>query len=46
MKVGLLIPQGWKGEYDGWDPAAAWTRTMDLARDAEALGFESEWVLG
>ena len=19
MKVGLLVPQGWKGEYDGWD---------------------------
>ncbi len=44
MKVGLLIPQGWKGEYDGWDPAAAWARTVDLARQAEALGFESAWV--
>jgi F420-dependent oxidoreductase-like protein len=44
MQVGLLIPQGWKHEYDGWDPAAAWARTLELARDAEALGFESEWV--
>ena len=44
MQVGVLIPQGWKGEYDGWDPAAAWARTLELARDAEALGFESEWV--
>lgn len=44
MQVGLLIPQGWKGEYDGWDPADAWARTIDLARHAEALGFESEWV--
>jgi len=44
MQVGLLIPQGWKGEFDRWDPAAAWARTMELARDAEALGFESEWV--
>ena len=44
MKVGLLIPQGWKYEYNGWDPAVAWARTLELARDAEALGFESEWV--
>lgn len=44
MQVGVLIPQGWKGEYDGWDPAAAWARTLELARQAESLGFESEWV--
>ena len=44
MQVGLLIPQGWKGEYDGWDPAEAWARTVDLAKHAEALGFESAWV--
>lgn len=44
MKVGLLAPQGWKGEYDGWDPAAAWARTLDLAASAEDLGFESLWV--
>jgi F420-dependent oxidoreductase-like protein len=44
MDVGLIVPQGWKGEYDGWDPARAWNRTIELARDAEALGFESLWV--
>jgi alkanesulfonate monooxygenase SsuD/methylene tetrahydromethanopterin reductase-like flavin-dependent oxidoreductase (luciferase family) len=44
MQVGVLIPQGWKYEYNGWEPAAAWARTMELARDAEAQGFESEWV--
>jgi len=44
VQVGLLIPQGWKGEYDGWDPADAWTTTVDLTRHAEALGFESAWV--
>ncbi len=44
MKVGLLVPQGWKHEYDGWDAALAWTRTVQLARHAESLGFESEWV--
>jgi F420-dependent oxidoreductase-like protein len=44
MQVGVLIPQGWKGEYNGWDPAAAWARTVELARQAEELGFESAWV--
>lgn len=44
MQVGLMIPQGWKYEYNGWDPAIAWARTLELARDAETLGFESEWV--
>ena len=44
MDVGLIIPQGWKGEYDGWDPSDAWARTVELAENAEDLGFESIWV--
>ena len=44
MKVGLMAPQGWKGEYDGWEPAEAWARTIELAEQAEELGFESLWV--
>ena len=44
MQVGLMAPQGWKGEYDGWAAADAWARTMELAHQAEALGFESLWV--
>jgi F420-dependent oxidoreductase-like protein len=44
MQVGLMAPQGWKGEYAGWDPADAWARTIELARQAEALGFEGLWV--
>jgi F420-dependent oxidoreductase-like protein len=44
MQVGLMAPQGWKGEYDGWDPADAWARTIELAHDAEDLGFEALWV--
>ena len=30
---------GTKGEYDGWDAAEAWARTVDVARQAERLGF-------
>jgi len=44
MQVGLMAPQGWKHEYDGWDPAVAWARTIELAGQAEELGFESLWV--
>ncbi len=44
MKIGVIAPQGWTGEYDGWDGARAWTRTRDVAWQAEALGFESIWL--
>ena len=44
MQIGLMAPQGWKGEYDGWAPADAWSRTIELACQAESLGFESLWV--
>lgn len=44
MKVGVIVPQGWQGEYDGWDSERAWRRTVELARLSEELGFESIWL--
>ncbi|HET9878406.1 MAG TPA: TIGR03560 family F420-dependent LLM class oxidoreductase [Candidatus Limnocylindria bacterium] len=44
MKVGVIAPQGWTGEYDGWDAERAWTRTVAVAQQAERLGFESVWL--
>jgi F420-dependent oxidoreductase-like protein len=44
MKIGVIVPQGWTGEYNGWNPAHAWARTRDVAWQAEALGFESIWL--
>jgi F420-dependent oxidoreductase-like protein len=44
MRVGIIVPQGWTGEYDGWDPARAWARTVAVAHGAEALGFDSVWM--
>ena len=38
MKLGVIVPQGWTGEYDGWDPLEAWRRTVAVARDADRLG--------
>ena len=44
MKIGTIVPQGWVGEYDGWDPLDAWRRTTEVAQRAEQLGFESIWL--
>jgi alkanesulfonate monooxygenase SsuD/methylene tetrahydromethanopterin reductase-like flavin-dependent oxidoreductase (luciferase family) len=44
VKIGLTLPQGCDREYLGMDAATAWARTVDVARWAEARGFESLWV--
>jgi F420-dependent oxidoreductase-like protein len=44
VKIGVIVPQGWTGEYNGWEKKDAWARTRDVAYQAEALGFESIWV--
>jgi len=44
MDVGVMVPQGWKGEFDGWPAAEAWATAIARAQQAEALGFESLWV--
>jgi F420-dependent oxidoreductase-like protein len=44
VRIGAIVPQGWTGEYDGWDAGAAWARTVAVARQADALGFESIWL--
>ncbi len=44
MRVGIIVPQGWTGEYDGWDPSRAWARTVAVAQEADALGFDSIWL--
>ena len=44
MKLGVIVPQGWTGEYDGWDALEAWRRTVDVAQHADRLGFESIWL--
>jgi alkanesulfonate monooxygenase SsuD/methylene tetrahydromethanopterin reductase-like flavin-dependent oxidoreductase (luciferase family) len=44
VKIGAIVPQGWVGEYDGWDPLKAWQRTTEVARQADRLGFESIWL--
>jgi F420-dependent oxidoreductase-like protein len=44
MKIGVIAPQGWTGEFDGWEPERAWRRTVAVTQQAERLGFESVWL--
>ena len=44
MRIGIIAPQGWTGEFAGWDPQAAWSRTVEVAQAADRLGFESVWL--
>jgi F420-dependent oxidoreductase-like protein len=44
VKLGVIVPQGWTGDYDGWDPERAWARTVAVAQQAERIGAESIWL--
>ena len=44
MKIGITLPQGCDREYLGVEPRRAWERTVEVAREAETLGFESLWL--
>ncbi|HEX2221400.1 MAG TPA: LLM class flavin-dependent oxidoreductase, partial [Candidatus Limnocylindria bacterium] len=44
MRAGVIIPQGWTGEYAGRAPADAWRRSVGVAELADRLGFESIWA--
>ena len=44
MELGLLIPQGYFSDFEGWEPRRAWERMVEIARLGERLGFGSIWV--
>ena len=44
MRFGVFVPQGWRLDLTGIEPAAQWTAMLDVARAAEASLFESIWV--
>jgi alkanesulfonate monooxygenase SsuD/methylene tetrahydromethanopterin reductase-like flavin-dependent oxidoreductase (luciferase family) len=43
MRIGLIVPQGYFNEFDGWHPQKAWERIVHVAQKAEQLGFDSLW---
>lgn len=44
MRFGLFVPQGWRLDLAGIDPADHWTTMLGLARFAERGPFESIWL--
>ena len=45
ITFGTFVPQGWKTELASIDGAAAqWSKTVEIAELAEALGYDSIWV--
>ncbi|GAB2997478.1 LLM class F420-dependent oxidoreductase [Amycolatopsis acidiphila] len=44
MRFGLFVPQGWRLDLTGIDPAEHWDTMLGIARLAEEGPFESIWV--
>ena len=44
LRHGAFVPQGWKLEYSGLGAAEAWARTVEIAQQAESLGYDHIWV--
>lgn len=44
MRVGVVLPQGWYGEFDDDDPIGAYRRVIAIAGLVERLGFDSVWT--
>jgi alkanesulfonate monooxygenase SsuD/methylene tetrahydromethanopterin reductase-like flavin-dependent oxidoreductase (luciferase family) len=45
MTFGTFVPQGWKMELAGIaEPTAKWEATLEIARAADDLGYDSIWV--
>jgi F420-dependent oxidoreductase-like protein len=44
LRFGAFVPQGWKLEFTGWDPAKAWGQAKEVALAAEAAGYDHLWV--
>ena len=44
MRFGLFVPQGWRLDLVGIDPAEQWAVMRDVVRRADAGPWESVWV--
>lgn len=45
LLFGVFVPQGWKMELSAIDdPQDKWAKTLEIAKLAEELGFDSLWV--
>lgn len=44
MRVGVIVPQGWTGEFQDVMAVDAWAQMTKVAQRADQLGFESIWL--
>jgi F420-dependent oxidoreductase-like protein len=44
MRFGVFVPQGWRLDLAGIEPARHWPTMLDVAKRAEAGPWESIWV--
>jgi F420-dependent oxidoreductase-like protein len=44
MRFGVFVPQGWRLDLAGIDPAEHWSTMLRVAQQAESGPFESIWV--
>src|SRR5437588_12279983 len=44
MRFGVFVPQGWRLDLAGIEPAQHWQTMLDVARRAEAGPWESVWL--
>ena len=44
MKIGAMIPQGWRMDLNGIPPENQWDTILKASKDIEDLNFESVWV--
>jgi alkanesulfonate monooxygenase SsuD/methylene tetrahydromethanopterin reductase-like flavin-dependent oxidoreductase (luciferase family) len=44
MRFGMFVPQGWRHDLVGIEPADQWATMKGLAQHADAGPWESIWV--
>ena len=44
MKIGAMIPQGWRMDLNGIPPENQWNTILKASKDIEDLNYESVWV--
>ena len=44
MKIGAMVPQGWRMDLNGIPPENQWDTILKATKDIEDLNYESVWV--
>jgi F420-dependent oxidoreductase-like protein len=44
MKIGAMVPQGWRMDLNGIRPENQWDTILKASKDIEDLNYESVWV--